>query len=84
MDFSIEIEWAIQVTSCTAIIIFIISIAVGFPVASLMDEFTHLSSSRDFTLMMMMMMMMMMIVMKTAIINNINKSFLLQLPSDES
>ena len=82
VDFSIEIEWAIQVTSWTAIIIFIISIAVGFPVASLMDEFTHLSSCRDFTLMMMMMMMM--IVMKTAIINNINKSFLLQLPSDES
>ena len=47
-------------------------------------EFTHLSSCRDFTLMVMMMMMMMMIVMKTAIINNINKSFLLQLPSDES
>ena len=75
MDFSIEIERAIQVTLCTAIIIFIISIAVGFPVASLM---VNSRTSRHAEISMMMMM-----VMKTAI-NNINKSFLLQLPSDES
>ena len=76
MYFSIEIERAIQVTLCTAIIIFIISIAVGFPVASLMVS-SSTSPHAEISMMMMMM------VMKTAI-NNINKSFLLQLPSDES
>lgn len=74
VDFSIEIERAIQVTLRTAIIIFIISIAVGFPVASLMVS-SSTSPHAEISMMMM--------VMKTAI-NNINKSFLLQLPSDES
>ena len=74
MDFSIEIERAIQVTLCTAVIIFIISIAVGFPVESLMVS-SSTSPHAEISMMMM--------VMKTAI-SNINKSFLLQLPSDES
>lgn len=51
MDFAIEKEWAIQATSCTTIIIFIITFAVGFPtysVISLMEEFMHLSPPPQF------------------------------------